>query len=126
MSDAEIEQAIRDAEQYAAQDAVRREALQISNTANGLIFKAEQALSKAGKQIEKEEKKQVKSDISDLRKLLSKSKPDKMTGEQLHDIQTAISRLEASSAHVIGLADMPKDEHHGSETQEASKTSDFE
>ena len=105
MSDAEIEQAIRDAEQYAAQDAVRREALQINNTANDLIFKTEQALSKARKQIEKEEKKQVKSDISELRKLLSKAKPDKMTEEQLRDLQYAVSRLEASAAHIIALAE---------------------
>ncbi len=105
MSDAEIEQAIRDTEQYAAQDAVRREALQISNTANNLIFKVEQALSKAGKQIEKEEKKQVKNDISDLRKLLSKTRPDKMTEEQLRDIQSAVSRLEGIAAHIIALAE---------------------
>ncbi len=105
MSEAEIEQAIRDAEQYAAQDAVRRDALQISNTANALIFKVEQALSKAGKQLEKEEKKMVKSDISELRKLLSKAKPDKMTEEQLRDIRESISRLEDSSAHAVSVAE---------------------
>ncbi len=105
MSEAEIEQAIRDAEQYAALDAVRREALQISNTANAMIYKTEEALSKAGKQIEKEEKKQVKGDISELRKLLSKAKPDKMTEEQLRDVQAAISRLEGSAAHVIAQAE---------------------
>ncbi len=113
MSDAEIEQAIRDAEQYAEQDAVRREALQISNTANALIFKAEQAVSKSGKQLEKEEKKQVKSDISELRKLLSRAKPEKMTEDQLQDIRSAISRLEGSAAHVITLAENMTDADHG-------------
>lgn len=122
MSDTEIEQAIRDAEQYAAQDAVRREALQINNTANSLIFKTEQALSKAGKQLEKEEKKQVKSDISDLRKLLSKVKPDKMTEEQLRDIQSAVSHLEGSAAHIIALAETTAAESAESEEQRSDNT----
>ncbi len=124
MSDAEIEQAIRDAEQYAAQDAVRREALQISNTANGLIFKAEQALSKCGKQLEKEEKKQVKSDISELRKLLSKAKPEKMTEEQLQEIRAAIARLEGSAAHVIMLAGNTMDADPGPSASEEQNTGD--
>ena len=105
MTDAEIEQAIRDSEQYAAEDAVRREALQIHNTANALIFRVENALSKSGKQLEKEEKKQVKNDISALRKLLGKAKPDKMNSDQLREIQSAVSQLEISGAHVITLAD---------------------
>ncbi len=124
MSDAEIEQAIRDAEQYAAQDAVRREALQISNTANGLIFKTEQALSKCGKQLEKEEKKQVKSDISELRKLLSKAKPDKMTEEQLQEIRAAIARLEGSASHVIMLAENMMDTDPGPSASEGQNTGD--
>ncbi len=109
MSDAEIEQAIRDAEQYAAQDAVRREALEISNKANMLITRTEYAMGKAGKQLEKEEKKQVKNDIADLRKLVSKAKPEKMTEDQLRDIQYSISRLEGSAAHVLSLADAMQD-----------------
>lgn len=120
MSDAEIEQAIRDAEQYAAQDAVRREALEISNTASALIFKTEQALSKVGKQLEKEEKKQVKTDISELRKLIGKVKADKMTEEQLREIQGAMLRLEGSSAHVIALSNTAE------QTENPKKTTDGE
>ncbi len=104
MSDAEIEQAIRDAEQYAAQDTVWREAVEIRNTGDALVYKAEQAMGKAGKQLEKEEKKQVKADISQLKKLLGKARPDKITPAQLQEIRTAMSMLEASAAHVISLS----------------------
>lgn len=56
MSDFEIEQAIRDAEQYAAQDNIRREALAIRSEASHTISKAEQALNKVTKQLDKNEK----------------------------------------------------------------------
>ena len=105
MSDAEIEQAIRDAEQYAAQDNIRREALTVTNEASHTLAKAEQALNKVGKKLDKEEKKQIKTDIADLRKLLVKTKPEKMTGAEISDIRTAMGRLESSSANAQRMAE---------------------
>lgn len=105
MSDAEIEQAIRDAEQYAAQDNVRREALTVTNEASHTLAKAEQALNKVGKKLDKEEKKQIKADIADLRKLLVKSKPEKMTSTEISDIRSAMGRLESSSANAQRMAE---------------------
>jgi molecular chaperone DnaK len=104
MSDAEIEQAIRDAEQYAQQDQLRRDALEIQNTAGMALNKAETALHKAGKKLEKDEKKRVKADCAELRRLLAKAKPEKMTESDLQNIRAAVSRVEASSAHACQLA----------------------
>jgi len=103
MSDEEIEQAIRDAEQYAAQDGVRREALEVCNEAQRLLAKAEQALAAVGKQIEKEEKKAVKADCNALSKLLSKAKPAKMEQSDIMAIREAMARLERTAAHVISM-----------------------
>jgi molecular chaperone DnaK len=105
MSDEEIEQAIRDAEQYAEQDKIRRESMELQNTGAVALNKAETALHKAGKKLEKEEKKQIKSDCADLRKLLVKAKPEKMTQDDLNNIRMAISRVEASSAHACSVAE---------------------
>ena len=110
MSEAEIQQAIRDAETYAAQDQLRREAMDISNDGQQLLMKAESAMSKAGKKLDKEEKKQIKADCADLRKLLSKAKPDKMTGADLADIRSAMNRLEQSCAHACMLAEQENTE----------------
>ncbi len=104
MSDAEIEQAIRDAEQYASNDTTRRSALEILNEANSILYKAEQALSKAGKQLAKDEKKQIKADCGELRKLMMKTKPDKMTESDISVIREAIGRVESSSANACRLA----------------------
>ena len=57
MSDAEINAAIHDAESYAAQDQVRRDALHIGQEANALLIKVENALHNAPKDFDKDEKK---------------------------------------------------------------------
>ena len=103
MSDAEIDQAIRDAEQYAAQDGVRREALSVLDAGRRLADAANRALASAGKQLDKAEKKQVKADIASLQKLLGK-KVDKVSEADVAALRAAIDQLERSSAHVRGLA----------------------
>ncbi len=104
MSDFEIEQAIRDAETYAAQDNTRRSALEVTGEAQKLLATSEQALAKCGKQIDKAEKKQVKADIAALRKILFKTKPANLTEGQITDIRNAMNVLEGSSSHVRSLA----------------------
>ena len=56
MSDAEIEAAIRDAEQYAYEDQMRRDAMTVCAEAQVLLTKVEQALSAEKKQIDKAER----------------------------------------------------------------------
>ncbi|MCD8088182.1 MAG: molecular chaperone DnaK [Oscillospiraceae bacterium] len=102
MSESEIQQAIRDAEQYAAQDGVRRSAVDVNNEAQRLLMQAEQALGAAGKQIDKDEKKQVKADISALRKTMGK-RADKMTEADIAAIQAAMAQLQSSAAHVMEM-----------------------
>lgn len=104
MSDAEIEQAIRDAETYAAGDKVRRAALEVTNEAGRLLNTVEHALNAVGKQLDKAEKKQIKNDISSLQKLMMKVKPAKMTEQDISTIKDAMSQLKNSSAHACSLA----------------------
>lgn len=104
MSDAEIEQAIRDAEQYAAQDGLRTEALDLLRSGQQLSARVDRALKNAGKQIDKQEKKQIKQDAAELTRLLSKLKVDKITENDLAALRNAISKLEASSANICSLA----------------------
>jgi molecular chaperone DnaK len=103
MSDAEIEQAIRDAQQYAGQDTMRRDAMDLANESQRLLSQVEQALKNAGKQIEKEEKKQIKKDSGALQKLLMKFRADKVTEEKAEELRRAKQQLESSSARVREL-----------------------
>ena len=92
------------AETYAAQDATRRDAMEVHAEAARLVQEVDAALAKAGKQLEKEEKKQVKADSNALRKLLSK-KSEKLEEADIAAIRSAKDQLEQSSAHVRSLGE---------------------
>ena len=104
MSEAEIQQAIRDAEMYASQDGIRRDIMDTTNEAQRLLAQVEQAMSKAGKQIEKEEKKRIKADQAALNKFLIKNKPDKMSEGDLMNLKAAMENLRMSSQHLLDMA----------------------
>ena len=103
MSEEEIQQAIRDAETYASQDGLRREVMETVNEAQHLLTQVESALSQAGKQLDKEEKKRVKADCSALSKLLMKSKPEKMGEGDLAAVRGAMDNLRQSAAHLLSM-----------------------
>ena len=114
MSDAEIEAAIRDAEQYAAQDQLRRDDLAVREEAQRLLADVDRALGTAGKQLDKEEKKAIKADEAALRKLLDARPARPIFGKKGKDVaqdasaaagsdtaalRAAMERLRQSSAH---------------------------
>ncbi len=101
MSDSEIEQAIHDAQQYAGQDTLRRDALELTRDAQGLANRVQLALKDAGKQMDKAEKKQVKNDLHALQKLLAKFRVDKVTEAEMENIRQSKTRLEASAAGIL-------------------------
>lgn len=97
MSDEEIEQAIRDAKQYAAQDGIRRSLFKVNEEADKAVIGAQEVLDKSKKKLPREDKKQLKADINELQSLITSIKPDKMTENDIEQIRTAISRLNAQT-----------------------------
>ena len=102
MSEEEIQRAIRDAEQYARQDAVRREASNIGYEAQKLMQDVEKALSEKGKQIEKDEKKRITEAERELTRLISK-KPEAMDASDLSAIRSAMDVLRERAARLMSL-----------------------
>ncbi len=98
MSDAEIEQAIHDAAAYSGQDQVRREAMELLDECRKLLGEADQILKNNGKQMEKQQKKQIKNDSAKLQKLVSKCRLDKVTEADLTALREAKGQLESSTA----------------------------
>lgn len=103
MTDAEIQQAMKDATEYAGLDNVRREALEITDGAYKLISKVEQALKEYGKQLDKAEKKLIKKECSALQKSLSKIRVDSVTKEDVEHLKQEKAQLEQDSAHLLSL-----------------------
>lgn len=107
MSDAEIEQAIHDAEEYAEEDEFRRATMEVRQKAESLLSEVDAALSKVGKQLDKAEKKQVKADSAELRRILMKrpSKKERANPEEEgRRIVVVAEQLDRTSAHLRELA----------------------
>ncbi len=102
MSEEEIEAAIRDAQQYAAQDDERREASRVRNEAQSLLNTAQTALEAHKKDIEKDEKRTVQRDIAALQKALT-ARAKKGAENDVAAIKEAADALEQSSAHIRSL-----------------------
>ena len=101
MSDAEIQQAIRDAAQYAGTDNLRKEALEVLGEAQTLLGRVQQELKAAGKRMDKAEKKAVKNDSANLQKLITKIRVDKITESELQSLRQSKEQLEMSAAHLL-------------------------
>lgn len=101
MSDAEIEQAIKDAQQYAGLDSLRKEALEILGDAQQLVNKVQQVLKQEKKTMDKAERKMIKSDCGALEKLVTRIKVDSVTQEQINQLRSAKQQLEASAGKYL-------------------------
>ncbi|MCD8125984.1 MAG: molecular chaperone DnaK [Clostridiales bacterium] len=105
LSEDEIQQAIRDAQEYAAQDAQRKSMMEVVNEGEMLVAECKNAVTVCGKQIDKQQMKQVKNDLSNLEKLVNcyTGKPEKMKEEDLPALRSAIDQLKGSASYLLQL-----------------------
>ena len=101
MSDMEIQQAMQDAQNYASQDQLRKDAIELLGDANKLLIRTERCVKNAGKQLDKAVKKQVKTDTAKLQKLVAKCRLDRVDANQLSEIRAAKEQLEQSAGDIL-------------------------
>ena len=101
MSDMEIQQVMQDAQNYASQDQVRKDAIELLGDANKLLIRTERCVKNAGKQLDKAVKKQVKTDTAKLQKLVAKCRLDRVDANQLSEIRAAKEQLEQSAGDIL-------------------------
>ena len=100
MSEDEIRRAMEDAKKYEEWDRARKQALDIRNEGERLVYEAEQALA-SHKDLDKDTKKRVKDDIAALKKAVHKSKPEDITATQAAEIRGLIEKLRVSAAAIL-------------------------
>ena len=105
MSDAEVEQAVRDAAAYEATDSQRKASFDLYNEAEQLTRRAENAVARAGKKLDKPTKSLIRSDISNLRRAMRKVRPADMTPSQEDAIKDAKFKLEGSAEYAFKILD---------------------
>ncbi len=70
MSKEDIDKAVNEAEQYAAEDKKRREEIDLRNGADQMIYQTEKALGELGDKVSEEEKTEIQNAVNDLREAL--------------------------------------------------------
>ncbi|MCU6761519.1 Heat shock protein 70 [uncultured Roseburia sp.] len=105
MSDAEVDQAVRDAAAYEASDSQRKASFDLFTEAEQLIRKAENAVAKTGKRLDRPTKSMIRSDIAELRKSMRKVKPADMSPSQEEAVKNAKFKLEGSAEYAFRLLD---------------------
>ncbi len=103
MSDAEIQTAIRNAAQYEQEDNARKANVEALNDGSILVGKTEEALAAVGKQLPKDQQRQIKNDLAVLYRLVRHAKPGKMTDQEGASIRAAAERLTGSAQPLLDL-----------------------
>ncbi len=95
LSEAEIDRMVREAESHAAEDAQRREQVEVRNRADAMVFTAEKALRDYGAQVPADTRSAIETKIQDVRKALEGSDIEriKRTSDELGQ---AIQQIGAS------------------------------
>ena len=90
---------------YEQEDGERKGYYELHSESEVLIAKTEQALKKAGKQLDRSEKHQIKSAMNQLKKSVVKMKPMKMQKNDAHQLQSEKEILENLTARLFSLAE---------------------
>ncbi len=93
LSDEDIDRAIKEAAEFEAQDKKRKEAIDLRNDADSMVFQTEKALEEVGDKISESEKETVKADLDRLKELLEKTNPEVMSDGEIADIKAAKEKL---------------------------------
>ena len=101
LSDAEIERAIREAAEYEATDGQRKAYIDSRSEADTLIRQVENAYKEKKKGMDGAKKRQIKSNLSYLKKLVSHTKPGNVTEEQSAGIRRATAELCTAAAEIL-------------------------
>lgn len=104
MSKDDIEKAVRDAEQYAAEDAKRKEEVDVRNAGDQMVYQTEKILSETGDKIDAADKAEVEKALGELKTALSGSDTEaiKNATEALTQVFYKVSEKLYSQANPTG------------------------
>jgi molecular chaperone DnaK len=97
LSDSDIDKAVKEAAEFEAQDKKRKEAIEVRNDADSMVFQTEKAIQEVGDKIDAAEKEKVEADVARLKELIEKSNPEVMSEGEVEDIKAAKEKLMESA-----------------------------
>ena len=99
MSDSDIEKAIKEAQEFEAQDKKRKENVETINDADAFVFQTEKALNEVGDKITDSDKSQVQADLDKVKELVAKVK-----GNEASASESDIDALKAAKEQLTNSA----------------------
>ena len=94
MSDSDIEKAVKEAAEFAAQDKKRKEAVDTRNDADAMVFQTEKALEEVGGQIDAADKSAVEAELSSLKAVLERTKDQQeLSDAELDELKSGKEKL---------------------------------
>ena len=123
LSDEEIQQKIKDSEQFAEEDAKKREVIETFNQADGMIYSTEKTMEELGDKATQEQKDQIDAALEALKESVKTEDAEKVKVEienltkVLHEITTALYQQVAAEQQAQQQAEaengQPQDENDG-------------
>ena len=93
LSEEEIDKAVKEAEKYAEADKKRKEAIDVKNQADSLVFQTEKTLKELEGKIDDTEKASVEAELTKLKDLTEKANVETMTEADVSNIKAATDAL---------------------------------
>ena len=90
LSDADIDRAVQEAEQYAEQDRIRKDAVDAKNEAESLIFQTEKLITDFGDKVSDEDKAQLQSEMENLKSVSVSMHHETMSENDTEQLKGAI------------------------------------
>ena len=102
LSDDDIERAVKEAAEYEAQDKKRKEAIEVRNDADSMVFQTQKALDEAGDKLDAADKSAVEADIAAVKSFLDAHKEaEAMTEADVAELKAAQEKLTQSAQKVF-------------------------
>ena len=96
LSDEDIDKAVKEAEQFAAEDKKKKEEIEIRNTGDSLVYQTEKTVKELGDKISDADKASIEAKAADLKKALE--------GTDTEAIKAATEALTTTSYEIFGKA----------------------
>ena len=93
MSKEDIDKAVKEAEQFAAEDAKKKEEIDVRNQADQVVYQTEKALEEVGDKIAPGDKAEVEADLNSLKEAINRAPVEEMTDAQVEDIKAGREKL---------------------------------
>ena len=93
MSDEDIDKAVKEAQEYEAQDKKRKEGIDARNDADSFVFQTEKALQDVGDKIDPSQKQVVEDDIKALKETLEQTKDKELSDSEIDSLKSQKEKL---------------------------------